>query len=115
MYKRQVFSYLAITAKNRLGYDDTLDVFGIHGVAGIIGAVGLTFFLRDVPEGGLMVQLGHQFAGVAVAAIASAVGSFVLLVAVDKTLGLKLDERRELAGLDHSLHGEHGYGMLNPN
>ena len=110
-----VFSYLAITAKNRLGYDDTLDVFGIHGVAGIIGAVGLTFFLRDVPEGGLMVQLGHQFAGVAVAAIASAVGSFILLIAVDKTLGLKLDERRELAGLDHSLHGEHGYGMLNPN
>ena len=110
-----VFSYLAIVVKNRLGYDDTLDVFGIHGVAGIIGAIGLTFFLRDVPDGGLTVQLGHQVAGVLVAAVASAIGTIILLVAVDKTIGLKLDERRELAGLDHSLHGEHGYGMLNPN
>ena len=110
-----LFSYLAIVMKNRLGYDDTLDVFGIHGVAGIIGAVGLTFFLRDDPTGGLGVQLGHQVAGVAVAAVLSAIGTIVLLIVVDKTFGLKLDERRELAGLDHSLHGEHGYGMLNPN
>jgi len=110
-----VFSYLAITVKNRMGYDDTLDVFGIHGVAGIIGAIGLTFFLRDVPDAGVMVQLGHQAAGVAVAIAASAVGTIVLVWAVDKTIGFKLDERRELAGLDHSLHGEHGYGMLNPS
>ena len=110
-----VFSYLAIYAKNRLGYDDTLDVFGIHGVAGIVGAIGLTFLLRDVPEAGLMTQLGHQTAGVVVAALASAIGTFILLIVVDKTVGLKLDERRELAGLDHSLHGEHGYGMLSPN
>ncbi len=108
-------SYLAITIKNRLGYDDTLDVFGIHGVAGIIGAVGLTFFLRDIPESGLMVQLGHQTAGVAVAMIFSAIGTLLLLIGVDKTVGLKLDERRELAGLDHSLHGEYGYGMIHPN
>ena len=110
-----VFSYGAIVMKNRLGYDDTLDVFGIHGVAGIVGAIGLTFFLRDVPEAGLMTQLGHQTAGVVVAMVASAVGTIVLLVLVDKTVGLKLDERRELAGMDHSLHGEHGYGLLNPN
>jgi len=110
-----LFSYLGIVMKNRLGYDDTLDVFGIHGVAGIIGAVGLTFLLRDVPEAGIGTQLGHQLAGVAVAMVASAIGTLVLLVLVDKTIGLKLDERRELAGLDHSLHGEHGYGLLNPN
>ena len=110
-----LFSYLAISIKNRLGYDDTLDVFGIHGVAGIVGAIGLTFFLRDVPEAGIGAQLGHQTAGVVVAIVASAIGTLVLLFVVDKTLGLKLDERRELAGLDHSLHGEHGYGMLNPN
>ena len=108
-------SYYAITLKNRLGYDDTLDVFGIHGVAGIVGAIGLTFFLRDIPEGGLMTQLGHQAAGVGVAIVASAIGTIVLLILVEKTVGLKLDERRELAGLDHSLHGEYGYGMINPN
>ena len=109
------FSFFAIMFKNRMGFDDTLDVFGIHGCAGIVGAIGLTFFLRDIPEGGLMTQLGHQGLGVLVAALASAVGTLVLLVLVDKTVGLKLDERRELAGLDHALHGEHGYGMLNPN
>ena len=108
-------SFFAIMFKNKMGFDDTLDVFGIHGCAGIVGAIGLTFFLRDVPEGGVMTQLGHQSLGVIVAALASAVGTLVLLVLVDKTLGLKLDERRELAGLDHALHGEHGYGMLNPN
>jgi Amt family ammonium transporter len=98
-----------------LGYDDTLDVFGIHGVAGIVGAIGLTFFLRDVPEAGLMTQLGHQAAGVGVAILASAIGTILLLILVEKTVGLKLDERQELAGLDHSLHGEYGYGMINPN
>ncbi|MEE2779826.1 MAG: ammonium transporter [Myxococcota bacterium] len=110
-----LFSYGAIVLKNKMGYDDTLDVFGIHGAAGIIGAIGLTFFLRDVPDGGLGAQLGHQVAGVVVAMVASAIGTLVLLVGIDKTLGLKLDERRELAGMDHSLHGEHGYGLLNPN
>ena len=110
-----VFSFLAINFKNRMGYDDTLDVFGIHGIAGIVGAIGLTFLLRDVPEGGIMTQLGHQSLGVLVAAIAAAVVTYVLLIVVDKTVGLRLDERRELAGLDHSFHGEHGYGMLNPN
>jgi Amt family ammonium transporter len=110
-----LFSYAAITIKNRFGYDDTLDVFGIHGVAGIVGAIVLTFFLRDEPTGGLVQQLVHQVSGVGVAIAASAIGTLLLVWLVDKTVGFKLDERRELAGLDHSLHGEHGYGMLNPN
>ncbi len=107
--------YGAIAIKNRMGYDDTLDVFGIHGVGGIIGALGLTFFLRDVPEGGIWVQFGHQVMGVLVAGAASAVGTLVLLVLVEKTVGLRLEERGELAGMDHSMHSEHGYGLLNPN
>ena len=107
--------YGAIAFKNRLGYDDTLDVFGIHGVGGIVGALGLTFFLRDVPEAGLWVQFGHQATGVVVAAVASAIGTLVLLVLVERTVGLRLEERGELAGMDHSMHGEHGYGLLNPN
>ena len=110
-----VAAYGGIMLKNKMGYDDTLDVFGIHGVAGIVGAIGLTFMLREVPEHGVMTQLWHQSLGVIVAMIASAVGTLILLVVVDKIFGLKLDEQKELAGLDHSLHGEHGYGMLNPN
>ena len=107
--------YGAITLKSRLGYDDTLDVFGIHGVGGIVGALGLTFFLREVPEHGLWVQLGHQALGVLVAGVASAVGTLILLVLVEKTVGLRLAERGELAGMDHAVHGESGYGLLNPN
>ncbi|MEL6713146.1 MAG: ammonia channel protein, partial [Planctomycetota bacterium] len=107
--------YGAIALKDRLGYDDTLDVFGIHGVGGIVGALGLTFLLRDAPEAGIAGQLGHQTVGVLVAGVGSAVGSLVLLVVVEKTVGLRLDESGEFAGMDHELHGEHGYGLLNPN
>jgi Amt family ammonium transporter len=110
-----IFCYSAILLKSRMGFDDTLDVFSIHGVGGIVGAIGLTFFLRDVPEGGIWVQFGHQVMGVSVAALGSGVGTLVLLILVDKGIGLRLDEGRELEGMDHSLHGEHGYGMLNPS
>ncbi len=110
-----VAAYGGILLKNRLGYDDTLDVFGIHGVAGIVGAIGLTFMLREIPEHGVMTQLWHQSLGVIVAMVASAVGTILLLLLVEKTVGLRLEEPKELAGMDHSLHGEHGYGMLNPN
>ena len=70
---------------------------------------------NDVPEGGIWAQFGHQATGVVVAGVASAVGTLVLLVLVERTVGLRLEERGELAGMDHSMHGEHGYGLLNPN
>ncbi|MCA9547942.1 MAG: ammonium transporter, partial [Myxococcales bacterium] len=107
--------YGAIALKNKLGYDDTLDVFGIHGAAGIFGAIGLTFFLRDTPEHGLATQLWFQVKGVLVAGGLSAVATLLLLVLVDKTVGLRLPHREELAGMDHALHGEHGYGLMNVN
>ncbi len=110
-----VACYGAIALKNKLGYDDTLDVFGIHGTAGIVGAIGLTFLLRNAPEGGIGTQLGHQALGVAVSVVASAVITLILLVLIEKTVGLRLEEKDEMAGMDHSLHGEHGYGMLHPN
>jgi len=110
--------YLTINLKNKLGYDDTLDVFGIHGVAGIGGAILLTFFIRDgdMPAGRtISSQLGVQLLGVAATILYAGVVSIVLLVFVNKTLGLRIDETSEMAGLDHSLHGEHGYGLLNLN
>jgi Amt family ammonium transporter len=107
--------YAAIALKNRAGYDDTLDVFGIHGAAGILGALALTFFLRTTPEHGLSVQFWYQTKGVLVASGLSAVATLVLLVLVDKVVGLRLDARSELAGMDHALHGEHGYGLMNVN
>lgn len=107
--------FAAIAFKNRRGYDDTLDVFGIHGMAGIFGAIGLTFVLRTVPEHGIGTQLWFQLKGVLLAGGYSAVATLLLLWLVDKTIGLRLPQQAELAGMDHSLHGEHGYGMLNVN
>ncbi len=105
--------YLAILLKNRLGYDDTLDVFGIHGMAGIIGALGLTFFLRSVPDHGVATQFWFQVKGVGVSIAFAVVVTIVLVILIDKTIGLRLPQDDEMAGMDHSLHGEHGYGLLN--
>jgi len=114
--------YVAILIKNRIGYDDSLDAFGIHGVAGMLGAVLLTFFIRQswvANNGGeswtTMGQLGVQVLGVATTIAYAGLLTIILVVLVDKTLGLRMQPQNEMAGMDHSLHGEHGYGMLNPN
>ncbi len=108
--------YLAIMLKNRLGYDDSLDVFGIHGMAGMVGAICLTFFIRasEAPES-FMTQLLVQIEGVVITLIGAGVVTFMLLIVIDKTVGLRLNEKDEMAGMDHALHGEHGYGLLNLN
>ncbi|GAB4193312.1 MAG: ammonium transporter [Phycisphaeraceae bacterium] len=110
-----LFCYGAVLLKGKFGYDDTLDVFGIHGVAGIVGAVGLAFVLREIPEHGFATQLWYQIKGVGVSVIYAGVVSLLLVVLVDKTVGLRLSDKDEMAGMDHALHGEHGFGMLNLN
>lgn len=116
-------SYGAILLKNRLRYDDSLDVFGIHGVSGIVGAVCLTFFVRDTwmaeaatLHGGAWTtldQLGVQLTGVGVTIVYTGLLTWGILVIVDRVVGLRLAEKAEMAGMDHSEHGEDGYGMLN--
>ncbi len=117
--------YGAILLKGRLGFDDTLDVFGIHGLAGITGALLLTGFIRDswladasAAAGGSWTawqQLGVQTIGVAATVAYTAVVSLILFIIVQKTVGLRVTDTGEMAGLDLALHGEHGYGLLNPN
>ena len=121
--------YYCVLAKNKLGYDDSLDVFGIHGIAGMLGATLLAFFIRqpwmaeaitkahqkNLGEWNVWRQCGVQLTAVAIAIGYSAVGSLILLFIVQKGVGLRLDPVRESAGLDHSLHGEAGYGLLNLN
>ncbi|RMG22985.1 MAG: ammonium transporter [Bacteroidetes bacterium] len=117
--------YLAILMKNRLGFDDTLDAFGIHGVGGIVGAILLTFFIRDswmseaaAAAGGnwtVMQQLGVQVAAVLIAIVYAAVMTLVLLVAIQKLIGLRTSTENEMRGLDDAYHGEKAYGMLSPN
>jgi len=110
--------YGAILIKNRLGYDDTLDVFGVHGVAGMAGALLLTFFIRagEMPQGrDVLQQLAVQALGVAVTIGYGSAVTIVLVVVVQKVFGLRLGTTGEMAGMDHELHGEHGYGLLNLN
>ena len=120
-----VFCYLAIILKNKLGYDDTLDAFGIHGVGGIVGAIFLTFFIRDSwmaaaaanTEGGwtVMQQLGVQALAVLIAIVYAAVGTWLILFVLSKIMRLRSTEEAEMKGLDSFYHGERGYGMINPN
>jgi Amt family ammonium transporter len=100
--------------KHKIGYDDSLDVFGIHGVSGIVGAIGLTFFLRPGAGCGVFLeQLKYQVEGVIASIVYVGIATFVVLVLVEKTFGLRLPVAQQKAGLDHSQHGEHGYGLTN--
>jgi Amt family ammonium transporter len=106
--------YMAILTKNRFGYDDSLDAFGVHGIGGIVGAIVLVFFMRgEHTIAGITSQLGIQALAVAVAIVYAALGTIILVWIIDKTIGLRASEKEEMQGLDSSFHGEHGYGMLN--
>jgi Amt family ammonium transporter len=117
--------YTAIMVKNKLGYDDSLDAFGIHGIGGISGAILLVFFIRPswmtdaatVAGGSWSVwnQLGIQALAVTIAIVYAAVMTYVLLFALSKFMKFRSSEDDEMAGLDRSYHGERGYGMLNPS
>ena len=112
-----LFCYMAVAAKTRLGYDDSLDVAGIHGVGGILGVLCVGIFAsRGVnPAGadglvaGNFSQLGFQALGVAAVGLYVFVTSWVLLKVIDKTMGLRLASEAELQGLDLSEHSETAY------
>ena len=91
--------------KHLLGYDDSLDAFGVHGVGGILGAL-LTGVFAVKSIGGADGSLATQAIGVAVTIVYCAVLTFILLKLVDKTIGLRLTEEDEREGLDVILHGE---------
>ena len=116
--------YMAIMVKNKLGYDDSLDAFGIHGVGGITGALFLTFFIRKAwmaeavaasPGWNLWKQFGVQATAVGIAIAYAAIMTFIIILVIDKIFKFKASETDEMAGLDRAYHGERGYGMLNPN
>ena len=119
------FCYSAIQFKNKLGYDDSLDAFGIHGVGGIVGALLLTFLIRPswmrdaaTAAGGRWTvwnQFGVQGLAVTIAIVYAAVMTFVIIYILNKFIKFKSTEDDEMAGLDRSYHGERGYGMLNPS
>ena len=95
----------ATTLKHALGYDDSLDAFGVHGIGGIAGAL-LTGPLADPAIGGTAGSLAAQALGVGVTVVYGFTVSFVLFKLIDLTLGLRVSEDEEREGLDVALHGE---------
>ncbi|MDE1174742.1 MAG: ammonium transporter [Parvibaculaceae bacterium] len=102
----------ATSLKKALGYDDSLDVFGVHGIGGIVGAILTGVFASTAiggKSGGLEGNWGQviiQIEGVAATLIWSGVGTFVLLMIVKAIFGLRVSPQEEVEGLDISLHGE---------
>jgi len=111
--------FAATTMKRALGYDDSLDAFGVHGIGGIIGALLTGIFSAQSLGGsglggdnsGIASQLVAQSVGVVATIIYSGIGSFIILKITDAIVGLRVSEEEELTGLDISLHDERGYNL----
>ncbi len=107
--------WAAVYLKNRLGYDDSLDAFGVHAIGGIIGALLTGVFAVKAIGGtagvleGNTGQLLIQATGVGVTIVYDAIVSFVILKVIDWTLGLRVKDEQEREGLDITQHGEQVY------
>ena len=104
--------WAATSLKNRLGYDDSLDVFGVHAVGGIVGALLTGVFAVEAIGGTPGVLEGNpgqvliQLEGIAVTIAYCGVVSFILLKIIGAVMGLRVDDETEVGGLDINLHGE---------
>ena len=102
----------AVVLKPKLGYDDSLDVFGVHGLGGITGALLTGVFAVEAIGGtpGLLEgnagQVLIQLEGIGATIVYCAIVTFVLLKIIDAVMRLRVDEEEEVTGLDYSLHGE---------
>jgi len=104
------------TAKRALGYDDSLDVFGVHGVGGFVGTVLAGVFAAGFfggLGGDLAVgrQVGVQLLAAVITAVYTAAATFAILKLIDLSIGLRVDDESESRGLDLSLHNEVGYNF----
>ena len=102
--------------KRSLGYDDSLDVFGVHAIGGIVGAILTGVFAAPVLGGfGTVTDIGAQVwiqaKGVGFTVIYTGVATLVILKAIQWTMGLRVSEEAESEGLDIALHNERGYNL----
>jgi Amt family ammonium transporter len=111
--------YSATTMKRALGYDDSLDAFGVHGVGGIIGALLTGIFcakslggqvaLENLKGGTIMGQFTSQVMSIGFTIVYCGIISFVLLKGIDLVIGLRVTVEDEQRGLDITQHEEEGY------
>jgi len=115
--------FCALNLKLKIGYDDSLDCFGIHGVGSGLGVLLLSFFIRDswmaaasqnIAGWNAWSQLVVQLKGIGATVALAAAGTLIICVVVEKSLGFRIDLQRELEGLDQTLHSENGYGLIFP-
>jgi Amt family ammonium transporter len=113
--------------KKRLGYDDSLDAFGVHGIGGLTGALLTGVFANSavnavfkdandtVTASGLLEgnpgQVLNQLIGAAIAIALGCVGSYIILKVVDLVVGVRVSGEDEMQGLDITQHGEEGYNL----
>jgi len=119
--------FMVAVLKHKLGYDDTLDAFGVHGAGGTLGALLTGVFATNAVNDALKDasgkpaalglvdghagQIVNQAIGAAIAWGLAIVGTLVILKIVDATIGLRVTKEQEIEGLDLVLHGEEGYTM----
>jgi len=119
--------FMVAVLKHKLGYDDTLDAFGVHGAGGTLGALLTGVFATNAVNDALKDasgkpaalglvdghagQIVNQAIGAAIAWGLAIVGTFIILKIVDATIGLRVSKEEEIEGLDLVLHGEEGYTM----
>ncbi len=108
--------FCATSLKRKLGYDDSLDAFGVHGIGGIVGALLTGAFAAPALGGfgevdNIALQLWIQLKGVLFTVVYTAIVTFVILKVIDWLMGLRVSEDEETVGLDLSLHNERGYNL----
>ena len=109
----------ATTLKRKIGYDDSLDVFGVHAVGGIIGALLTGVFAAEALGGtgfgsgisSIGGQVQTQAIGIIATIVYTGIVSFILLKVIDGVMGLRVNEEQEAEGLDVALHDERGYNL----
>ncbi|KQB51685.1 ammonia channel protein [Pseudomonas endophytica] len=108
--------FCATSLKRKLGYDDSLDAFGVHGIGGIVGAILTGVFAAPALGGfGSVTDIGTQvwiqFKGVAFTVVYTAIVTYVILKVLDAVMGLRVNEEEESVGLDLAQHNERGYNL----
>ncbi|MEI8208616.1 MAG: ammonia channel protein, partial [Methylococcales bacterium] len=121
-----VACFIAVTSlKSLMGYDDSLDAFGVHGIGGIIGALGTSvvanpalggtgvwdYVANGVAEYSFSTQFISQLWGVSICIVWSGIVSFIAFKLIDIVIGLRVSEEAEREGLDISEHGETAYHL----
>jgi ammonium transporter, Amt family len=113
-----VVCFRMVLAKAKFGYDDSLDAFGVHGVGGFMGALFVGVFAVKAlnPDGGVNGavaghgnQIAIQFAAALSAVVYSIVATWILMVLIDKAVGIRMKRNVEIEGMDVGLHGEQGW------